>query len=770
MSTTKIFGVSVPRVEDPRLLRGEGQFVDDIKLSGIVHAAFVRSPVSHALITGIDLSEARAMPGVIGAFSCADLWPEGAPMIGALKQTPGQKDCPQQPLARDKVRYVGEAVAVIIAESRELAEDAVEVAEVTYEPLDAVTEVNAAMSGKAAVLHDSAPCNVAARWTQSTGDVDAAFQQADRIIADTFRMQRYSGVPMETRGILAARNALTGDLTIWPSGQWPYVQRDLTAAHLGLDESQIHVIHPDVGGGFGIKLELYPEDLVIPRLAQLIDRPVKWVEDRQEHMLTAIHSRQMEFRMEMAVKEDGQILGLKVQAICDNGGYMRALAPGNVSLAICGLPGPYRVPNYSAEALCVVTNKSPTSAYRGAGSPEAAFARERMLDKAAHTLGIDPAAFRLKNLITPDQMPYETGMVSLEATNTYDSGDFPRAMREALDRFGYDAFRAKQTVDRKAGKLRGVGICAYTQMAGVTGFESADVNVDKTGMVTLVAGAAPNGQGHATMLSQIVADTFEISIDRVKVVFSDSGRLPTGSGTFGSRTAAMAGNAAHGAAMRVRDKARHLAAKLFQAPVEGIEWGEGAAFVASAPDNRISLKDLAFEARPGGTRPVDMDPGLDARFYYETEQTPFAYGVHIVSVEIDPETYDVNIDRYVVVNDCGKIINPKMVEGQVVGGIAQGVGGALLEEFVYDETGQLLNASLLDYQLPTSLELPMIEIHHFETPSPVNPLGVKGTAEGGAIAGHAAVANAVADAIAHLGAEVRQTPIRPSTIYGLIHA
>jgi carbon-monoxide dehydrogenase large subunit len=770
MATTKTLGVSVARREDPRLLRGEGQFVDDIRLPGTVHAAFVRSPHGHARIVGIDLSAARAMPGVLGAYTCADLWSDSAPQIGALKQTPGQKVCPQLPLAHDKVRFVGEAVAVIVAESRAVAEDAVETVEVTYDVLDAVTEVNAAMSASAPELHDSVPGNVAARWTQSTGDVDAAFQRADRIISDTYRMQRYSGIPMETRGILVARNALNDELTIWPSGQWPYIQRDLTAAHLGLNEGQIHVIHPDVGGGFGIKLDLYPEDLVIPRLAQLIDHPIKWIEDRQEHMLTAIHSRQMEFKVEMAVANDGQILGLKVQAISDNGAYMRALGPGNVSLAICGLPGPYYVPHYRAEALCVLTNKSPTSAYRGAGSPEAAFARERLFDKAAQELGIDPAAFRLKNLITPDKMPYATGLVSLEATNTYDSGDFPRALREALDRFGYESFRAGQPAERTAGKLRGVGICAYTQMAGVTGFESAGISVDKTGLVTLVSGAAPNGQGHVTMLSQIVADAFEIPIEQVKVVFSDSGRLPAGSGTYGSRSAAMGGNAAHGAAVRVLDKAHRMAALLFQAPVEDIRWADGGAYVAGAPDNRIALKDLATQARPGGTRPADMDPGLDAIFYYETDQTPFAYGVHIVGVELDPETFDVSIDRYVVVADCGTIINPLMVEGQVVGGIAQGVGGALFEEFVYDETGQMLNASLLDYKLPTSLELPMIEIHHIETPSPVNPLGVKGTAEGGAIAGHAAVANAVADAIAHLGAEVRATPLTPSVIHGLIHA
>lgn len=769
MASTKTLGVSVLRKEDPRLLRGQGQFVDDIQIPGTKHAAFVRSPYGHARIVGIDLSAARAMPGVLGAFTCADLWPDGAPELGALKQTPGQKPCPQLPLARDRVRFVGEAVAVIVADSRALAEDAAEMVEVTYDALDAVTEVHAAMAASAPTLHDTVPGNVAARWTQSTGDVEAAFRKADRIVSDTYRMQRYSGIPMETRGILVARNALNDEMTIWPSGQWPYVQRDLTAAHLGLNEGQIHVIHPDVGGGFGIKLDLYPEDLVIPRVAQLIENPIKWIEDRQEHMLTAIHSRQMEFKTEIALAKDGRILGLKVQAISDNGAYMRALGPGNVSLAICGLPGPYYIPHYRAEALCVLTNKSPTSAYRGAGSPEAAFARERLFDKAAHELGIDPATFRMKNLITPDKMPYQTGLVSLEATNTYDSGDFPRALREALDRFGYDAFRAGQAAERKSGKLRGVGICAYTQMAGVTGFESAAVSVDKTGLVTLVSGAAPNGQGHVTMLSQVVADAFQISIEQVKVVFSDSGRLPTGLGTFGSRTAAMGGNAAHGASIRVLDKARRVAALLFQAPVEDIRWGDGGAYVDGAPDNRIPLKDLATAAHPGGTRPADMDPGLDARFYYETDQTPFAYGVHVVGVEVDPETCAVKIDRYVVVADCGTIINPLMVEGQVVGGIAQGVGGALLEEFVYDDTGQMLNASLLDYKLPTSLELPMIEIHHFETPSPVNPLGVKGTAEGGAIAGHAAVANAVADAIAHLGAEVRTTPLTPSVIHGLIH-
>ena len=769
MGATSMMGARVQRLEDPRHLRGEANFVDDIKLPNIAQAAVLRSPYAHARIKSIDLSAALSMPGVIGAYTLADLWPGGAPSIPVLRPVPGIHDCPQYALAKDAVRYVGEGVVVVVADSRAQAEDAMDMIEVDYEPLAAVADYDSAMAEGAVALHDTVPGNVAARWTQGVGDLEKAFAEADRVISDTFSMQRYTGMPMETRGILATIDATTAELTIWPSGQWPHTQRLMTAMLLGIDEASIRVIQPDVGGGFGVKLDIYPEDLLIPLLARRLGRAVKWIEDRQEHLLSVIHSRQMQFRMDLALKNDGTILGLRAQVLCDNGGYMRTLGPVNLSLAICSLCGPYRVPSYEADALCVLTNKSPCSPYRGAGCPESAFARERLFDTASRELGMDPAEFRMKNLVPPDAMPYVTGMVSVEANVTYDSGDFPQALGEALGKFGYSEFRERQAKDREAGKLRGAGMCVYAQMAGVSGFESAEVSVDYGGKVTVVTGAAPNGQGHATALSQVVADVLEVPLERINVVFADSGRIPFGAGTFGSRTAVMAGNAAHEATIRVRDKAKLIAADMFEASVEDVEWREGGANIVGVPEKRVTLDVLAQAARPGGKRPQGMEPGLEGRFYFESGVSPFAYGAHIAEVEVDPETGNVKVERYVVVTDCGVIINPLLVEGQIVGGVAQGLGGALYEELAYDSEGQLLNANLLDYQLPTSLDLPTIEISHIMSPSPLNPLGVKGTAEGGAIAAHAVIANAVEDAIAHTGARVHETPLKPSTVWKLLN-
>lgn len=767
MGATMI-GARIKRLEDPRHLRGQASFVDDIKLPGILQAAIVRSPYAHARIRRIDLKAARAMPGVVDAFTLTDGW-ANPPTIPVLVGVPSLLPCPQYPMARDRARYVGEPVAVIVAETRGQAEDAMEVAVVDYEPLPAVADCNVAMAKGATLLHDTVPGNMAARWTQGVGDVASAFKGADRVIREQFRMQRYTGVPMETRGTLATTEPVSGDLTIWTSGQWPHTQRALTAALLGLDEQRVRVIQPDVGGGFGVKVELYPEDLLIPLAAKRLGRPVKWIEDRQEHFLGIVHAREMAFDLELAVQKDGKILGLRGQIVSDQGAYFRTLGTINPSLAITGLPGPYRIENYSAEILCVLTNKSPCSPYRGAGGPEAVFARERLLDIAARELGMDPAEFRMKNLLPPEALPYDTGLVSVESTVVFDSGNFPGALKQALDNFGYAKFRTEQTKARAAGRLRGLGICVYTQMASVGPYESAEVSVDGGGNVTVISGAAPQGQGTGTALAQVVADILEVPMEKINVVFADTGRIPFGVGTYASRNAVMAGSSTMGATKRVRDKARLLAAEMFEANVADIEWRDGAANIVGVPEKKYTLQQLAQAAKPGGKRPAGMEPGLEARFYFETHDAPFAYGVHLAEVEVEPETGAVKICRYVVVNDCGRLINPMIVEGQIVGGIAQGIGGALLEELAYDSEGQLTNANLLDYQLPTSLDLPDVEISHIISPSTMNPLGVKGIGEGGAIGAHAVIANAVEDAIAHTGGRVRETPLRPAVVWKLMN-
>jgi aerobic carbon-monoxide dehydrogenase large subunit len=764
----KMMGARVPRLEDPRLLRGHASFVDDIRIPGALHAAILRSSHAHARIRKINLSAVRAAAGVIDAFCLDDVW-QSPPAIPVVVGVPSLLPCPQYPLASQFVRYVGEPVAVIVATDRRSAEHALDVAEVEYDSLSSLADAEQAMAAGAALLHPTAPGNVAARWTQGFGDVKAAFEDADHLVRDRLRMQRYTGVPMETRGILASPDPISGELTIWASGQWPHTARRLTAAALGVEESRIRCILPDVGGGFGVKCDLYPEDILIPLAAMRLNRPVKWIEERREHFLSIVHAREMTFDLELALKSDGAILGMRGSIISDQGAYVRTLGIVNASLAITGLPGPYSIKNYSVEVVCALTNKSPTSTYRGAGAPEGTYARERLLDIASQQLGIDPAELRLKNLLKPEALPYDVGLTNVEAAIRFESGDFPSALRQALATADYADFRKMQSRARSKNRLPGIGICVYVQQAAVGPYESAEVRVDGNGGINVVSGAAPQGQGTATALAQIVADQLEAPLEKVSVVFGDTARIPFGVGTYASRNAVMAGNAVFGAAQRVRDKATQLAAHLFEANPDDIEWQDGIARIVGVPAKGYTLAELAQAARPGGNRPPDMEPGLEARFYFEKKEPPFSYGVHVAEVDVEPETGDVKVRRYVVVNDCGRMINPMIVEGQIAGGIAQGAGGALLEELVYDAQGQLLTASLLDYPLPTSLDLPPIEISHLVSPSNLNPLGVKGVGEGGAIGAHAAVTNAVADAIAHTGARVRETPLRPAVIWKLLN-
>ena len=763
----KMMGARVPRLEDPRLLRGQASFVDDLSLPGILHAAVLRSPHAHARIRKTDLSAVRAAPGVVDAFCLGDIW-QNPPSIPVVVGVPSLLPCAQYPLAREIVRYVGEPVAIVVASDRACAEEALEAAEVEYDPLPVLSDANQARAVGAQLLHATAPGNIAARWTQGFGNVKAAFQEADHVVRDHLRMQRYTGVPLETRGILASPDPVSGELTIWASGQWPHTARRITAAMLGIEERRIRCILPDVGGGFGVKCDIYPEDILIPLAATRLNRPVKWIEDRREHFLGSVHAREMTFDVELALKADGTILGMRGQIISDQGAYVRTLGIVNASLAITGLPGPYNIKNYSAEVICPLTNKSPTSTYRGAGAPEGTYARERLLDIASHQLGIDPAELRLKNLLPPEALPYNTGLVNVEAAVSYDLGDFPAALRQALKKANYADFRKAQLRARSEGQLRGVGICVYVQQAAIGPYESAEVRVDGNGNVNVVSGAAPQGQGSATALAQIVADELEVPLEQVSVGFGDTARIPFGVGTYASRNAVMAGSAAFGAAQRVREKAIQLAAHLFEASPADVEWKDGVAHIVGVPDKGYTLAELAQAARPGGTRPPGTEPGLEARYYFEEKQSPFSYGVHIAEVDVEPETGDVKLSRYVVVNDCGRMINPMIVEGQIAGGVAQGAGGALLEELIYDDQGQLLTASLLDYPLPTSLDLPPIEISHLVSPSNLNPLGVKGVGEGGAIGAHAAVTNAVADAIAHTGARVHETPLRPAVVWRLL--
>lgn len=765
----KMVGASVRRMEDPRLLRGEAAFVDDIRFPGLLHMAVLRSPHAHARLLSVDVSAARQLPGVLDAFSAADLGAD-PPGIPFFYNPESFRPAPQYPLATDTVRYVGEGVAVVVAESRHVAEDALELIEVDYEPLEAVVDAYAAIQPGAPVLHENAPDNVAATMVYESGDVEAAFAGADRVISKRLDMQRYTGIPMETRGVVGHRDAVTAEMTIWASTQWPHTMRTVLAGMLAVPARSIRVITPDIGGGFGIKADFYPEDFLVPFAAGRVGRPVKWIEDRNEHFLTIAHSREQIHEVEIALRGDGTILGLRARHITDCGAYQRPLGLVNASLAGTSLAGIYRVPALRVEAVCASTNKAPASAYRGAGAPEATFARERLLDIVARELGMDRAELRRKNLLTPEEMPYDTGLVSLEAAVILDSGSFPAAFEQALDRADYAGFAARQQAAREEGRLIGMGICVYHQLTGTGPFEGGSVRVDPTGEVTINSGAAPQGQGTATMLAQIAADELQVPHDTIKVVFGDTGRLAHGMGTYASRNAVMAGTAVVMASTKVREKALALAAHLVEADPSDMVLEDGYAHVKGVPTTRVSWAEIAAAATPGGNRPEGMDPDLESVQYFENMAAPYSYGIHIAEVEVDPDTGVTTVGRYVVVNDAGTIVNPRNAEGQIAGGVAQGLGGALMEELVYAPDGQPQSTSFLDYLIPGSLDVPDVEIGHLETKSPLNPLGVKGMGEGGAIGGHSAVANAVADAIEHLGCTVTRTPLKPATVWELMRS
>ena len=578
-------------------------------------------------------------------------------------------------------------------------------------------------------------------------------------------MQRYTGVPIETRGVVAQQDPISDELVIWVSGQWPHTTRTIAAQLLGLSEERIRVIVPDVGGGFGVKEEFYPEDLLVPFAARRLGRPVKWIEDRREHFLSVVHAREQTHDLELAVQRDGTILGLRDRIVTDMGGYVRALGFVNPSLAAASVPGPYRISNIQIDSVAVLTNKSPVSPYRGAGQPEATFARERMLDIAAHQLDMDPAEIRQRNLLPPEALPFDTGIRSVDGPVRFDSGDFPRALETALQVLDYAELRRTQATAREDGRLVGIGLAVYAQITGTGPFEGADVRVGSDGGLTVSTGAVSIGQGLATALAQVIGDELGVPIEQVQVVCGDTARIPHGIGTYASRAAVMAGNAVAVAAERVRSKAMKLAAHMLEVALEDVEWVDGCARVRGVAAQSLSLGELAEACRPGSPRrPPEMEPGLEARYYYESETPPFAYGVHAVLAEVEPETGAVRIERYVVVSDSGRLINPTIAEGQIVGGVAQGLGGALMEHLVYDAEGQLLSSSLLDYAVPNARDMPMVEMVHLEIPTPLNPLGIKGLGEGGAVGAHAAVANAVADALQAVHVKVLATPLSPGAV------
>lgn len=774
----KYFGASVKRREDPRFLRGEGRFVDDVKLAGMLHAAFLRSPHAHARIVSVRTEAAAGMPGVVRVFTFRDLerWMKPLPLFGAVP--PGLaaairfdiRQAAQYALCPERVRYVGEIVAMVVAEDRYRAEDAVEAIEVEWEPLPVVVDMQAAAEAGSPLIHEAWGTNVAVGFTHAIGNVERAFAAADVVLRETFRIQRYVGMPIEGRGVVAAWDRRDGSLTTWNSTQVShFVQHGLTTA-LELPPTKIRVIAPDLGGGFGTKASGYAEDVLVPLAAIALNRPVKWTEDRREHMMGAAHARHQVHDIALAARRDGTIVGLRDRIWLDLGAYnvWGVVLPYNT---VAHLIGPFRIRDMHVDVQGVVTNKTPNAPYRGAGRPESVFAMDRAVDCLARELGLDPADIRRRNYIRADELPWDLGMTYRDGNPlVYDSGDFPAVLEAALEAAGYAAFRAEQPALRARGIYRGIGISGYVEGTAIGPYEGAHIKIDLAGRVHVATGAVSSGQGHETAFAQIAADALGVPIEWVTVIGGDTAAVPFGVGTFASRSGVTAGNSIADAARQVRGKLVDAAAALLEAAAADVEIEAGRVFVRGAPGSAVDLGRVVQASIPTFAKPGVATPDFEASAYHHVPTVTYASAVHVAQVDVDTGTGYVKLLKYVVAHDCGKVINPVIVEGQVHGGVAQGVGGALFEEMAYDAEGQLLTGTLMDYLVPTSMDLPPIDTVHLEFPSPRNPLQMKGVGEGGAISPPAAIANAIDDALAPFKVRITETPASPSRVLALIDA
>ncbi|HEY7490639.1 MAG TPA: xanthine dehydrogenase family protein molybdopterin-binding subunit [Candidatus Tectomicrobia bacterium] len=774
--STRYFGASVTRREDPRLLRGSGRYVDDIKLPGLLHAMIVRSRHAHAHLKAIRVARARSLPGVAGVFRFADLAAWMKPMPAAGLPPPAleahlaltRRTTPQYPLACDRVRYVGEPVAVVVARSRAEAEDAAEQVEIDYEPLPAVIDTEAAAAADAPRLFPDWPDNVALRFTHALGNADAAIQSAEVVVRERFRVQRYTGVPLECRGIVVEPHVADQRLTMWDATQFPHFVQSALVEVLGWPANRMRVVAPDVGGGFGVKASIYPEEILLPLVAVQLGKPVKWIEDRREHLMAAVHSREQVHHIEIAAGRDGRIVAVRDRLLVDQGAYnpWGIVQPYNTVAHMLGL---FRIPNFAVEARMVLTNKTPHAPYRGAGRPEAVFVVDRAVDRLAQALGLDPAEIRRRNVIRADDMPYDTGQLYRDGQPMiYDTGDFPDMLAKALQAIDYDAFRAEQEAWHARGIYRGIGLSSYIEGTGVGPYEGATVYVDASGGVVVATGACSQGQGHETTFAQLAADAIGVPVDRVTVISADTAAIPMGVGTFASRSAVVAGSAVHEAAWRVRTRLAEAAAALLEAAADDIDIEAGQAVVRGTPQSAVPLARVVQSALPTFAAAGAVEADFTATVYRQVPTVTYASAVHVALVEVDIETGRVKLLRYVVAHDCGRVINPMIVDGQICGGVAQGIGGGLYEDLVYDAAGQLLSGSFMDYLLPTCAEVPHIDMIHLEYPSPRNPLGIKGVGEGGAISPPAAIANAVEDALRPFNVCIRETPLSPERVLLLI--
>jgi aerobic carbon-monoxide dehydrogenase large subunit len=771
----RLVGQPVRRNEDAKLLTGRAQFVDDVHLPGMLHAAFLRSEHAHARLRGVDLSRALARRGVIAAYAAADLgdyWQPG-PLLVPPPPIAGMtfNQATQVPLARDKVRYVGEPIAVVIAESRYIAEDALDDIVLDIEPLPAVVDLERALAPDAPRLHEQFSSNLAAHVVQAKGDYAKARARAHHVISRRFHYDRGVAGAIENRAVVASWDQVNEEMTIWDTTQAPIPIRNGLAAMLGLPESQVRVIAPFVGGGFGPKIMMYyPEEVVIPWVAMQLGRPVKWVEDRRENFAATTQERGQVHDAEIALGKDGRILGVRDVFLHDTGAY----DPYGLTVPInsqCTLLGPYRIPAYYSEFRAVFTTKPIVTPVRGAGRQHGVFVIERLLDIAAREMGLDRIEIRRRNFLRPRDFPHDHEIIFQDFQPlVYDSGNYEPALAMAAEMIGYEKFvRDEQPRARDAGRHLGVGIVAYIEGTGIGPYEGARVTVEPSGRVRLATGVGTQGQGHFTSFAQIVAEQLGVEPADVHVVTGDTRTFGWGTGTFASRGAVVAGSACHAAAVAVRDRAVALAGQLLGVKSAKLDVAGGRVFVRNDPARGFSLGELARKANPlrGAVTP-GTEPGLEATRYFGPSRGSTASGVHAMIVEVDRETAQVHIRRYVVVHDCGTQINPMIVAGQIQGGVAAGIGNAFYEQLVFDDGGQLLNASLMDYLLPTAMDVPAIELGHVETPSPLNPLGAKGVGEAGAIPTGALFAQAVEDALAGTGVEITEIPLSPARLFTLM--
>ena len=773
-TSISLIGQPLPRLEDDALLRGKGRYVGDITLPGMLHAAFLRSSVAHGRLIAIDTAAARALPGVRHVFTYADLRPhltcDRIPL--AMPSGAIRFDVDPFVLARDEVCHVGEPIALILADSRALAEDALGLIAVEIESLPAIVDPRLGLAAGAAQARLDCPDNLVAKMTAQYGDVDQAFAGAAHVVQAEFHLHKGGGHSIETRGVVARFDAQEGLLTLWDSTQMPHQAKRVRVRTLGLDESQIRVIAPDVGGGFGPKFVFHPEELAIATAAKITGAPIRWIEDRLENFTATTQERDQHWQIEAAADAQGRLLGIRGQLIHDHGAY----TPYGVALpynSATNLLGPYVLPHYRLDIALCLTNLIPATPTRGAGRPQGTFVMERLLDRLAQQVGLDRAEIRRRNLIQPEQMPYRTQLTTRDGgAMVYDSGDYVESQRRALAIAGWEDFETRRAAARREGRYLGIGLSNYVEGSGRGPFESASVRIGPSGRIIVTTGATAQGQGTVTMLAQLVADVLGVRPQTISVIAGDTAASPLGLGAFASRQAVTAGNAAHRAAWIVREKILQVASAWMEVAAEDLELVDGRVRIKGVEQMGRSFGEIAgaLAGIPGYALPAGTAPGLAAAHDFQPAGLTYCNGTHVAEAEVDTATGVVRLTRYVVVHDCGRLINPMMVDGQVIGGVVHGIGSALYERMLYSEDGQPQTGTYADYLLPTADVLPRIEVHHMESPTPLNPLGLKGAGESGTIAASAAVTSAVEDALREFNIHIASLPITPASLFAQLRA